>query len=185
MNKKLMWKLFTSTFVISAFTVGGGYVIVPMMKKKFVDELHWLEEQEMLDITAIGSSAPGVIAVNTSILLGYRVGGLLGALITVLATVLPPLITISIISLVYNAFRSNVVVAAVLHGMQAGVAALMVDAVISLTAGVAKQKDIFADILMVAAFLAVFCFKAPVVLVIIACGILGFLRSLILKGAKK
>lgn len=69
------WKLFSSTFYLSAFTFGGGFVIIPLMKKKFVDNLHWIEEEEMLDLTAIAQSSPGAIAVNASILVGYRVAG--------------------------------------------------------------------------------------------------------------
>ena len=71
----LYCKLFTSTFYLSAFTFGGGYVIIPLMKKKFADDLHWIEEKEMLDLTAIAQSAPGPIAVNAAILIGYRIAG--------------------------------------------------------------------------------------------------------------
>ena len=69
-------KLFTSTFYLSAFTFGGGYVIIPLMRKKFVEQFHWIEEEEMLDLTAIAQSAPGAIAVNASILIGYRLAAL-------------------------------------------------------------------------------------------------------------
>ena len=79
---RMYTKLFSSTFSLSAFTLGGGYVIVPLMRKKFVDELHWLEEKEMLDLTAIAQSSPGALAVNASILIGYRIAGVLGAIIT-------------------------------------------------------------------------------------------------------
>ena len=77
-------------FLYSAFTFGGGYVIVPLLKKKFVDDLKWIEEEEMLDLTAISQSSPGAMAVNTSMLIGYRVAGTAGALVTILGTVLPP-----------------------------------------------------------------------------------------------
>ena len=89
-------KLFCSTFYLSAFTFGGGYVIIPLMRKKFVEQLHWIDEEEMMDLTAIAQSSPGAIAVNASILVGYRVAGVPGALVTVLGTVLPPLIILSI-----------------------------------------------------------------------------------------
>src|SRR5450756_690699 len=100
-NLKFYWKLFTSTFSLSAFTFGGGFVIIPLMRKKFVNELHWIEEIEMLDMTAIAQSSPGAIAVNASILVGYRLAGVFGALVTVFGTVLPPLIILSVISLFY------------------------------------------------------------------------------------
>ena len=87
-DKKFYWKLFSSTFSLSAFTFGGGFVIIPLMRKKFVEELSWIDEQEMLDLTAIAQSSPGAIAVNASILIGYRLDGFRGALITVLGTCL-------------------------------------------------------------------------------------------------
>ena len=78
-KKSLYIKLFKSTFFLSMFTFGGGYVIVPLMEKKFVNELGWISEDEMLDLIALGQSAPGPIAVNTSILVGYRMAGVPGA----------------------------------------------------------------------------------------------------------
>lgn len=76
MNRKhVLWKLFVSTLYLSAFTFGGGYVIVTLMKEKFVDELHWMEEDEMLDLIAIAQSAPGAIAVNGAIVVGYKLAG--------------------------------------------------------------------------------------------------------------
>ena len=97
-------KLFFSTFKLSACTFGGGFVIIPLMRKKFVEELGWIQEDEMMDLAAIAQSSPGAIAVNASILVGYHVAGIPGAMLTVLGTVLPPLIIISIISTFYQAF---------------------------------------------------------------------------------
>ena len=166
-------KLFTSTFYLSAFTFGGGFVIIPLMKKKFVDELGWLEEEEMLNLAAIGQSSPGAVAVNAASLLGYRVGGPLGALVSILGTVLPPLIIITIISAFYTAFRSNPVVNAVLKGMQAGVAAVIADVVINMGGKVVRQKKWIPILTMVGAFLATWYFKINVVIIILVCGALG------------
>ena len=166
-------KLFTSTFYLSAFTFGGGFVIIPLMKKKFVDELGWLEEEEMLNLAAICQSSPGAVAVNAAILLGYRVGGPLGALVSILGTVLPPLIIITIISAFYTAFRSNPVVNAVLKGMQAGVAAVIADVVINMGGKVVRQKKWIPILTMVGAFLATWYFKINVVIIILVCGALG------------
>ena len=123
------FKLFYSTFCLSAFTFGGGYVIVPLMRKKFVNELEWLDEKEMLDLTAIAQSAPGAMAVNAAILVGYRLAGILGAFITILATVLPPLIILSVISMFYQLFRESILVGALMFGMQAAIGAVIVDVV--------------------------------------------------------
>ena len=76
----LLAKLFLSTLYLSAFTFGGGYVIVTLMKKKFVDEYHWIDEQEMLDLVAIAQSSPGAIAVNGAIVVGYKLAGIAGVL---------------------------------------------------------------------------------------------------------
>ena len=73
-KKHVLWKLFISTLYLSAFTFGGGYVIVTLIKEKFVDELHWIEEDEMLDLIAIAQSAPGAIAVNGAIVVGLQAG---------------------------------------------------------------------------------------------------------------
>ena len=89
-KKEVLKKLFFSTLYLSAFTFGGGYVIVTLMKQKFVDELHWIEEEEMLDLIAIAQSAPGAIAVNGAIVVGYKLWGLLGALVAIFATIIPP-----------------------------------------------------------------------------------------------
>ena len=72
---KILWKIFLSTLYLSAFTFGGGYVIVTLMKKKFVDEYHWIGEDEMLDLVAIAQSSPGAIAVNGAIVVGYKLAG--------------------------------------------------------------------------------------------------------------
>ena len=124
-------KLFLSTFELSACTFGGGFVIIPLMRKKFVEELGWIEEEEMLDLTAIAQASPGAIAVNASIMLGYHIAGIPGAILAVLGTVLPPLIIISIISMFYQAFRNNVIVSMAMRGMLCGVAAVICDVVIN------------------------------------------------------
>jgi chromate transporter len=172
-------KLFSSTFYLSAFTFGGGFVIIPLMKKKFVDELGWLGEDEMLNLAAIAQSSPGAVAVNASILLGYRVVGVPGALVTILGTILPPLITISIISFFYAAFRDNVIVNAVLKGMQAGVAAVIADVVINMGGNVVKEKNTISTLVMLGAFAATFFFKINVMYIILVCGCIGASRVLI------
>ena len=177
-DKKVYWKLFTSTFYLSAFTFGGGYVIIPLMKKKFVDELGWLEEEEMLNMTAIAQSSPGGVAVNASILLGYRMAGVLGAAVTILGTVLPPLLIISLISLCYVAFRENVIVNAVLKGMQAGVAAVIADVVFTLGKGIVKEHNVVSVLVMAGAFAATFFFGVNTIFIILACGCIGALRTL-------
>ncbi len=170
-------RLFLATFYISAFTFGGGFVIVPLMKKKFCDERHWLEETEMLDMAAIAQSSPGAVAVNASVLAGYRIAGLPGALTAVLGTVLPPLLILSVISLFYSAFRANPVVAAVLRGMQAGVTAVIADVVVSLGGDVVRSRRVLSILLMGGAFAAALLLPVNVVWILIFCGVAGALQG--------
>ena len=100
-RKSVLWKLFISTLYLSAFTFGGGYVIVTLMKKKFVDAYHWIEEDEMLDLVAIAQSSPGAIAVNGAIVVGYKLVGIPGAIVAILGTILPPFIILSMVSMFY------------------------------------------------------------------------------------
>ncbi|MHB8961557.1 MAG: chromate transporter [Saccharofermentanales bacterium] len=171
----LFLKLFLSTFFLSLFTFGGGYVMVTLMKKKFVDELRWIEEKEMLDIVAIAQSSPGVIAVNSSILIGYKIAGVAGALTTVLGTVLPPLLVITGVSYIYDLFKESAVVTDLMLGLRAGIAAVMVDVVIKLFMNVKKEKSIFMLAVMAASFVASFFFEIDVVIIILACGVLGLM----------
>lgn len=172
-------KLFLSMLYISAFTYGGGYVIVSLMKKKFVDELQWLTEEEMLDYTALAQSTPGAIAVNAAILVGAKMAGLGGMLIAVLGTIIPPIAILSIISLAYEAFAGNARVALVLRGMQAGVAAVILDVVCSLGAKVIKTHSRLNMAVMAIALIAAVVFKVNVVLIILAAALTGVSAALV------
>ena len=172
-KEKKLWKLFLSTLYISAFTFGGGFVIVTFMKRKFVDELHWISEEEMLDMTAMAQSAPGAIAVNAAILMGWRVGGFAGMLVAVLGTILPPMLILSILSFFYAAFASNRYVALMLKGMQAGVAAVIFDVVLNLGSGIVGQKKPVYCIIMLAGFAAVMFLDVNVIFVILAAALVG------------
>lgn len=172
-------KLFLATLYISSFTFGGGFVIVTFMKKKFVDELPWINEKEMLDMTALAQSAPGAIAVNAAILVGWQVEGLPGMVIAVLGTILPPMLILSVISLFYSAFAANTYVALVLKGMQAGVAAVILDVVCDLGGKVVKTRSPLYIGLMAAAFAANFVFNVNVIFIILAAAALGVVRVLL------
>ena len=164
-----LWVLFLTTLYISAFTFGGGFVIVTFMKHKFVDELHWINEQEMLDFTALAQSCPGAIAVNGAILVGWKVYGFAGMVVAVIGTILPPMAILAVLSVCYAAFASNIWVAAALEGMRVGVAAVILD--VSCGLGV-KEKKPYSIAIMVIAFLADFVLDVNVIY-IIAAGILA------------
>lgn len=166
---KKLWILFRSMFLLSACTFGGGFVIVSLMKKKFVEDLQWLDEDEMLDVTAITQSAPGPLPVNASVIIGYRMAGILGSLTAVFGTILPPMIIISVISLFYEQFRTNRYVATALQVMRAGVAAVIFDVVINLAKNVVKTKRILYIVMMCVAFVCTYLLGVSAMTVIFVC----------------
>ena len=173
-----LWTLFLATLYISTFTFGGGFVIVTFMKRKFVDSLKWLSEEEMLDFAALAQASPGAIAVNAAILVGWRVCGFAGMAVAVLGTILPPMVILSVVSLFYAAFAANRWVALALKGMQAGVAAVILDVACGLGAGVAKERSALSLALMAGAFLASFVFGVNVIFIILAAALAGVGKTL-------
>ena len=184
-KRQVLRRLFFSTLYLSAFTFGGGYVIVTLLKKKFVDEYHWIEEDEMLDLVAIAQSAPGAIAVNGAIVVGYKLAGMLGAAVAIVATIIPPFVIISAISVFYEAFRDNFLVSQMLAGMQAGVGAVIASVVWQMGADVVRSKSAASVLIMAAAFAATCFFGVNVVLVILAAAAVGVARTLLAQRQKK
>lgn len=169
---KSLGVFFLSCLKISAFTIGGGYVIVPLQKRRFCDELGWIEEDQILELIAIAQSSPGPVAINASTLLGYQLFGLKGGLVAVLATILPPLIILTIVSAFYELFAHNEVVRAVLRGMQAAVAALIAFTVWTMAKKIIKSQSVFLIAMMVLCLaLALFTTLNPVFVLLIALGL--------------
>ncbi len=178
-DKKTLWILFRSMLYISAFTFGGGFVIVTFMKKKFVNELQWLEEQEMLDLTAIAQSSPGAIAVNAAISVGLRIAGKLGMLVAVIGTIIPPMLIITVISFFYAAFASNPYVALMLKGMQAGVAAIIIDVAFELFEKIHKERKRINYLVLGASFVATYFFEINVIFIILVAIVIGVIKSMV------
>ena len=177
-KREVLLKLFISTLYLSAFTFGGGYVIVTLMKKKFVDEYHWIREDEMLDLVAIAQSSPGAIAVNGAIVVGYKLAGMLGAVTAIIATIIPPFLIISLISVFYHAFRSSFLISQLLEGMQAGVGAVIAAVVYEMAGGIIQGKNPVSILIMAGAFAATCFLSVNVVFVILVCGLIGVIRTL-------
>ena len=175
-------QLFFGMLSISAVTFGGGFVIVTLMKRKFVDEKQWITEQEMLDMTALAQSSPGAIAVNAAILVGWKAAGLAGMLAAVLGTILPPMVILGVISLGYQAFAYNRVVALTLRGMQSGVAAVILDVSLSLGQHVMKDGQKAHLFIMAAAFIATFFLRVNVIWIILCAAAAGIALTLRRKG---
>ena len=157
-KSKRLCKLFISTFYLSAFTFGGGYVIITLMKKKFVDELKWIDSKEMLDLVAIAQSSPGAIAVNGAIVIGYK-------------------LAISVLSFFYTVFQSNLYVRLILEGMQAGVGAVIAAVVFDMGKDYFLLKDKTSILVMAAAFGASCFLNIKVVYIILGCIAIGVLRT--------
>ncbi len=172
-------KLFFNILLLSATTFGGGFVIIGMMQKKFVEELGWLTEEEMLDLTAIAQSSPGALGVNIAIAVGYRIRKLKGAVVGTIGAILPPLIIISVISVFYDQFKDNACVAAAMEIMRAGVAAVICSVAIDLGKNILETKQILWILMMCAAFCASCFWKVSAVWIVLFCGAVGLLTVLI------
>lgn len=181
----LFWTLFIKTFTLSAFTVGGGYVIVPLMRKTFVEKLGWIEEQEMMDLIAIAQSSPGPIAVNTSILVGYKLGKLPGSLVTLLGTILPPLIILTIFSYIYHAIKDNIIIQTLFYGMSIGVAIVILDAVTTMAKTIFEQKKLLPVVLMIIAFIVTLTLEIHIVYIILSCALIGVLATILASNLNK
>ena len=173
-EKNFFWKLFKSTFIVSAFTVGGGYIIITLLKAKYVDEYHWISDEETLNMVAIAQSTPGIMAVNTAIMLGYRIAGVRGALTGMFATILPPLIIITAVASFYDLIAQNEKVQLILKGMQCGATALLLNVAIDLLLKQFQKKLILPIIIIVGTFVANVFFNVNIMLLVAIDGVIGF-----------
>lgn len=182
-KKDKIKKLFFSTFYLSACTFGGGYVIVSFMKQIFVDELHWIGEEEMLDLIAIAQSSPGAVAVNGAIVVGYKIAGILGVIAAISGAILPPFIILSVITGIYHMLADNPFVSAFLRGMQSGVAAIIASVTLDMTASVLKGsasngKKFWNLLLLAVAFIANYFLGIGAVWIILSYMALGLILTL-------
>lgn len=163
---RLCW-LFKANVIISCFAVGGGYMIIPLMKKQFIDKAKAFDFDELLEMYAIAQSAPGAIATNLSAVTGYRIAGLIGAVISCIAAVLPPLVIMSLVALCYRQVIHNPEINAALKGMIAAIAAIIIDVVYDIVKNVARTKEKLGLITAFAVFSAAFVFEVNAILLIV------------------
>ena len=180
----ILRKIFISTLYLSTFTFGGGYVIVTLLKNKFVNELHWIDEEEMLDLVAIAQSSPGAIAVNGAIVVGYKLAGLAGVVCAVLGAVIPPFVILTLVSFFYAAFRENKVIQSLLYGMKSGVGAVIISVVYDMGSSIVKSKDAVLILIMALAFVANYFFAVNVIYIILIVIVIGLVRTLIRERRK-
>ncbi len=137
---KELWLLFSAFFRIGAFTFGGGYSMLPMLQKEVVERHGWATEAELLNYFAVGQCAPGVIAVNTAVFVGYHKRRVLGGIVAALGVVMPSLIIIIIIAALLSNFAHYPAVQHAFAGIRVAVTALIVSAVIRLFRNNVLQK---------------------------------------------
>ena len=178
-RKAKVIKLFLVFFRIGAFTFGGGLAMIPFIKREIVDNNHWIEEEDIVDIFAIVQSVPGVIAVNSAIFVGYRVAGFLGSVASAIGVVLPSFIILSVIALFFSTFKSIPVVANAFEGISAGVTALIVSALLNLRK--ASIKDVYGWIIAACVFLIMTVTDISAVYILLASAILGLIISYVRK----
>ena len=185
MNKKKMslLEMFIIFTKIAFFTFGGGYTIVPVIKDEFSTKTNLIDEEEMLDIVSISTSGPGPMAINASILTGYRLHGFIGGVIAAIASALPSLFIITILSFFYKAFSKNYFVNAALKGMGGVIAATLVITSYKMAKQSLKTHKILGVCIMVSAFIASYIFNINTGLIILVVAIFGlFIYSIIDMG---
>ncbi|MGE4584846.1 MAG: chromate transporter [Sphaerochaeta sp.] len=177
-NLRFYLSLFWTTFTLSLFTFGGGFVIISLMRKKMVVQLGWINDEEMLDFVTIAQSSPGPIAVNGSLMVGYHLAKTPGALVAALGTVLPPMIVLTLVSLGYSAVQDNVWIAAAFHGMRAVVAAIVLQVTWALFKPFLEKKQLISIGLFLASFIALYVLKLNIMLVMVSMILLSVVQSI-------
>lgn len=177
-NKYLSLKqLFFSAFYISAFTFGGGWVIVPLFKKCFVEDLAVVDENDMYNMIALAQSAPGPVSVNTAIMLGYRLQKIRGVFVALLGTILPPLIILSVTYYIYEYLNTSRVFKVMMQGLQIAVFAEIVSVFWSMLKPYFRSFDLFALILFVSCLLADRLLHLNLIWILVICIICCFVEA--------
>lgn len=176
-------ELFCSFFKIGLFTFGGGYAMIPLIQREVIDRKRWIRRDEFLDLLTVAQSAPGPISLNTSVFVGYRMGGYAGAVAAILGVVVPSFTIILCIAMFFAGVRGNAVVDAAFKGMRPAVVALIVVPVISLARGM--HPSMYAVIALSA--LAVWRWGVSPVYLIVAAAACGIAWELwvVKKGSKR
>ncbi len=165
-------QLFWSFFKIGTFTLGGGYAMIPLMEKELVDRHGWLTNEEFVDIITLAQTMPGIFAVNTATNVGWRLRGILGAVVAVLGNILMPILIILALAMGMRHMRGNAVAEAVLKGVRPVVVALIAAPVFRMAKTVHVSRYNFW--IPVVAALLVWLLGVSPVWVILAAGVGGF-----------
>jgi chromate transporter len=170
---KKIFKIFFIFFKIGSFTFGGGYAMLPIIKRELVDNLGWIQEEDIYNYYAIGQSTPGIIAVNTATMTGYSLQGVKGALAATTGFILPSLIIITFIASFFKRFQEISIFQHAFTAIQIAVVALIIDIVIKMWQKSDKSK--FSFLLFILAFLLLVLFDVSPVFVILGSAAAGVL----------
>ena len=184
-KKVNLWQLFYTFFKTGLFTFGGGYAMIAILEEELVNSKKWITSQDMLDMLVIAESTPGVIAVNTATSVGFRLRGVLGALIATIGVVLPSFLIITALTFVITKFNleKNKWYQAAFTGIQACVTILVVNAFVKMSKQI--ERTWFSVILVLASFAVALFTNFNVIFVILIGGALGIVYSLIVKHVAK
>ena len=173
MARSIYWQLFSDFFKIGAFTLGGGYAMIPIIQSEVVDRRRWLKQEEFLDIIAIAQSCPGVFAINMSVFIGYKLRKLPGALCAAFGTTLPSFTIILLIAMFFSRFQDNPVVESIFKGIRPAVVALIAAPTFTL----AKSAKITLSNcwIPIGSALAIYLMGVNPVFIILAAGLGGYL----------
>lgn len=163
----LYLQIFTTFAKIGAFTIGGGYAMIPFIQEEVVNKKRWIEEEDFMDVLAISQSAPGLLSVNISIFLGYRLRGTKGSVVATLGSVLPSFLIILMIAMFFAGYQDNPTVMKIFKGIRPVVVALIAVPMINMAK---KAKlNIYTAALAVATALLVTFFKiSPIYILLVA-----------------
>lgn len=170
---------FKTFFKIGLFTFGGGYAMIPMIEAEVVDKHKWLDKEEFLDIIAISQSCPGVLAINVSVFIGYKLKKIKGAVCSSLGTALPSFLIILAIAMFFHQFEGNKVVSAIFRGIRPAVVALI--AVPTFNMAKSARITLTNCWIPIACALAIWMLGVSPIYVVLAAGIGGYVYGKYIK----
>lgn len=173
------WDLFTSFFKIGAFTLGGGYVMIPLIEKEVVEKRQWIEQDEFTEMLTLAQSAPGPISINAAVFVGYKKKGLGGLIVTVLGTVIPSFVVILLVAVFFADIRENEVIERIFNGIRPAVVALIAVPVFNML----KKAGFKWGIVLIALLssVAVWWLSVSPVIVIAVAGITGIIYHTLIR----
>lgn len=175
-NKKILLTLFVTMLKIGLFTFGGGYAMIALLENEFIEKKKWIDKEEFLDMAAIAESTPGPIAINAATYIGYKVAGMVGAVLSTVAMCIPSFVIIYTVSLFFDAFLEQKLIACAFKGIQVCVLYLILSAGMKMLKGMKKNAfniTVFIGVLASMVTLSLFAVKFSTAYYILISGVLG------------